>query len=99
VTYLSHSLSFHSKEQIAPSNLGIKHLAFFKAKKLPGQNDKRIVFHCGSGVRSEKVARAAIAAGIERVAHMKGGFGAWKEAKQPYIGTNMASGAPEKMGA
>ena len=73
-------------------------LAFFKAKKLPGQTVKRIVFHCGSGVRSEKIARAAIEAGIDRIAHMKGGFGAWKEAKKPYIGTNMASGAPEKMG-
>jgi len=27
MTYLSHSASFHSKEQIAPSNRGIKHLA------------------------------------------------------------------------
>ena len=26
VTYLSHNASFHSKEQIAPSNRGIKHL-------------------------------------------------------------------------
>jgi len=32
-------------------------LPFFEARKLPGQSDKRIVFHCGSGVRSEKVAR------------------------------------------
>ncbi|ANT60392.1 MULTISPECIES: rhodanese-like domain-containing protein [Roseobacteraceae] len=69
-------------------------MAFFRADKLPGQSDKRIVFHCGSGVRSEKVARAAIAAGFSRVAHMEGGFGGWKGAKQPYIGTNMATGAP-----
>ncbi|AGI67007.1 hypothetical protein OAN307_c13170 [Octadecabacter antarcticus 307] len=27
MTYLSHNASFHSKEQIAPSNHGIKHLA------------------------------------------------------------------------
>jgi hypothetical protein len=26
VTYLSHNVSFHSKEQIAPSNRGIKQL-------------------------------------------------------------------------
>ena len=69
-------------------------LAFFKAGKLPGQTEKRIVFHCGSGARSEKVARAAIDAGIARIAHMEGGFGAWKGAKKPYIGTNMATGAP-----
>ncbi len=70
-------------------------MSFFRADKLPGQSDKRIVFHCGSGVRSERVARAAIAAGFETISHMEGGMAAWKEAKQPYIGTNMASGAPQ----
>lgn len=69
-------------------------MPFFNAEKLPGQSDKQLVFHCGSGVRSEKIARAAIDAGITRIAHMEGGFGAWKAAKKPYIGTNMATGAP-----
>ncbi|MBS0125708.1 rhodanese-like domain-containing protein [Thetidibacter halocola] len=72
-------------------------MAFFKADALPGQTDKRIVFHCGSGVRSEKVSRAAIEAGMARVAHMEGGFGAWKGAKKPYIGTNMSTGAPHRV--
>ncbi|MDJ0823683.1 MAG: rhodanese-like domain-containing protein [Paracoccaceae bacterium] len=72
-------------------------LAFFTAKGLPGQSDKRIVFHCGSGVRSEKVARQAIASGLARVAHMGGGFAAWKGGKKPYIGTNMATGAPHRV--
>jgi rhodanese-related sulfurtransferase len=72
-------------------------LAFFKADALPGQSDKRLVFQCGSGVRSEKVARQAIEAGFARIAHMEGGFGAWKGAKKPYIGTNMATGAPHKV--
>jgi rhodanese-related sulfurtransferase len=72
-------------------------MPFFNAEKLPGQSDKRIVFHCGSGVRSEKIARAAIDAGITRIAHMEGGFGAWKAAKKPYIGTNMATGAPRRV--
>ncbi len=31
------------------------------------------------------------------VAKMEGGFGAWKEAKLPYIGTDMATGAPTRM--
>lgn len=70
-------------------------MAFFNGDKLPGQSDKRIVFHCGSGVRSERVARAAIAAGVTQIAHMDGGFAAWKSAKKPYIGTNMATGAPQ----
>jgi rhodanese-related sulfurtransferase len=72
-------------------------MPFFNAEKLPGQSDKRIVFHCGSGVRSEKIARAVIDAGITRIAHMEGGFGAWKAAKKPYIGTNMATGAPARV--
>ncbi len=70
-------------------------MAFFNANKLPGQTDKRIVFHCGSGARSERVARAALAAGLTQIAHLDGGFGAWKAAKLPYVGTNMATGAPE----
>ncbi|MBU3260156.1 rhodanese-like domain-containing protein [Roseovarius sp. PS-C2] len=72
-------------------------MPFFNAHKLPGQSDKQIVFHCGSGVRSEKVARAAIEAGIDKIAHMEGGFGAWKQAQKPYIGTNMATGAPARV--
>ncbi|MDX5402188.1 MAG: rhodanese-like domain-containing protein [Rhodobacterales bacterium] len=70
-------------------------LAFFNARKLPGQSEKRIVFHCGSGVRSERVSRAALEAGIQHIAHLEGGFAAWKAAKLPYIGTNMATGAPQ----
>lgn len=70
-------------------------MAFFNAAKLPGQSDKRIVFHCGSGVRSERVSRAAIAAGVTRIAHLEGGFAAWKAAKLPHIATNMATGAPQ----
>lgn len=73
-------------------------MAFFNANKLPGQSDKRIVFHCGSGARSERVARAALAAGVTQIAHLDGGFGAWKAAKLPYVGTNMATGGPEVMG-
>lgn len=72
-------------------------MPFFRAAKLPGQSDKRIVFHCGSGVRSGKVARACIEAGIGLIAHMDGGFGAWKAARLPYIGTNMATGAPQRV--
>ena len=71
--------------------------SFFRAEKLPGQSDKRIVFHCAGGVRSEKVARACIEAGIERIAHLGGGFAAWKKAQLPYLGINMATGAPQRV--
>ncbi|WP_372611820.1 rhodanese-like domain-containing protein [Aquicoccus sp.] len=73
-------------------------MSFFRADKLPGQSEKRIVFHCGSGVRSERVARAAIAIGMDRIAHMGGGMAAWKEANKPHISTNMATGAPQRVG-
>lgn len=71
-------------------------MAFFRPRSLPGQSEKRIVLHCGSGVRSDKMARLAIEAGVDKIAHMGGGFSGWKTAKLPYIGTNMATGAPQK---
>lgn len=73
-------------------------LVFFAPTALPGQSDKRIVFHCGAGPRSDRVARMAIDAGVTPVAWMEGGFGAWKAAGKPYIGTDMATGAPVKKG-
>lgn len=69
-------------------------MAFFTPLALPGQTEKRIVLHCGSGMRSDAMARKAIAAGIPRIAHMEGGFGAWKTAEKPFIGTDMTTGAP-----
>lgn len=71
-------------------------MSFFDAAKMPGPSDKRIVFHCAGGVRSEKVARAMIAAGVSPVAHMGGGFAAWKAAKNPYVTINLATGCPER---
>ena len=69
----------------------------FQAMHMPGQTDKRIVFHCGSGVRSKMVAEKFLQAGNDRVAHMEGGFGAWKEAGLEYTGTDMTTGAPKQM--
>ncbi|WP_135504402.1 rhodanese-like domain-containing protein [Roseovarius aestuariivivens] len=74
-------------------------MPFFDPHKLPGQTEKRIVLHCGSGIRSEKMARACIDAGIDRIAHLEGGFGAWKKAGNPYIGTSMSSGGPQRVTA
>ncbi|TCO70987.1 rhodanese-like domain-containing protein [Rhodovulum euryhalinum] len=69
-------------------------MAAYDPSFLPQEGDKRIVFHCGSGVRSRKVAESYLAAGHDRAAHLQGGFAAWKTAHKPYIGTDMASGAP-----
>ncbi len=72
-------------------------MAFFNAGALPSQDGKRIVLQCGSGARSLRMAEKMNAAGMTPLAHMEGGFGAWKEAKLPYIGTDMGTGAPTRM--
>ena len=72
-------------------------MSFFRADKLPGQSDKRIVFHCGSGVRSEMVSKKCIEAGFDQIAHVEGGMDGWKKSKLAYIGTNMATGAPQEI--
>ena len=74
-------------------------MAFFDPKALPTQDGKRIVLHCGSGMRSSKVAARAMEAGVTPLAHMEGGMGAWKQAGLPYHGTDMSTGAPEMLNA
>lgn len=69
----------------------------FQPNHMPDQSQKQIVFHRGSGVRSARVAKLCLSAGEDRIAHMAGGFAAWKEDGQAYIGTDMATGAPKEM--
>lgn len=71
-------------------------MAFFNPKNLPEQSGKPVVFYCGSGARSGRVAGMTLESGFDKVAHMEGGFGAWKQAGLPFIGTNMATGAPQQ---
>ena len=73
-------------------------MAHIKTTSLPAQDTKRIVLHCGSGMRSEKVGKQCLSEGLDAIIHMEGGFGAWKKAELPYIGTDAASGAPKRMG-
>lgn len=47
------------------------------------QQDKRFVFFCAGGWRSALAAKAAQEMGLKPVAHMAGGFGAWKSAGAP----------------
>lgn len=65
--------------------------------KLPGQEEKRIVFYCGGGGRSRRAALLSLESGTGRIAHMEGGFGAWKRNGLPYIGTEPMTGAPTKV--
>jgi len=47
------------------------------------QEDKRFVFFCAGGWRSALAAKTAQDMGLEKVAHIDGGFGAWKKAGAP----------------
>ncbi len=44
------------------------------------QQDKTFVFHCASGWRSALAAKTAMEMGLRPVAHLGGGFSAWREA-------------------
>jgi rhodanese-related sulfurtransferase len=50
------------------------------------QEDKRFVFFCAGGWRSALSAKTAQDMGLENVAHIDGGFGAWKKAGGPVDG-------------
>ena len=45
--------------------------------------DKKFVFFCAAGWRSALAAKTAQDMGLEKVAHIEGGFGAWRDAKGP----------------
>ena len=44
---------------------------------------KRVILHCAGGGRSALAATTLKQMGYENVAHLDGGFGAWKEAGKP----------------
>lgn len=45
--------------------------------------DKKFVFFCGGGLRSALAAEIAQRMGLKPVAHVQGGFAAWKQAGGP----------------
>jgi rhodanese-related sulfurtransferase len=49
------------------------------------QDDKTFVFFCAGGWRSALAAQTAQEMGLKPVAHMEGGFGAWKKADGPAL--------------
>jgi rhodanese-related sulfurtransferase len=46
-------------------------------------DDKRFVFFCAGGWRSALAAKTAQDMGLKNVAHIEGGFGAWRKAGGP----------------
>jgi rhodanese-related sulfurtransferase len=47
------------------------------------QEDKKFIFHCAGGLRSALAAKTAHDMGLTPVAHMGGGFAAWRDAGGP----------------
>jgi rhodanese-related sulfurtransferase len=47
------------------------------------QGDKKFIFHCAGGMRSALAAKTAQDMGLKPVAHMAGGFAAWRDAGGP----------------
>ena len=68
-------------------------MSSFEASALPDQGSKRLVFHCGSGLRSHAIAERCATAGIQPLAHMEGGLAGCKAAKLPYMAINPTTGA------
>ena len=47
------------------------------------QGDKKFIFHCAGGMRSALAAKTAQDMGLKPVAHLGGGFAAWRDAGGP----------------
>ena len=56
------------------------------------QQDKKFVFFCAGGWRSALAAKTAQDMGLKPVAHIAGGFGAWKKAGAPVEAADPANG-------
>ncbi len=48
---------------------------------------KRLVLYCASGGRSTLAAKTLVDMGVPNVAHIAGGYGAWREADGPTTGS------------
>ena len=57
------------------------------------QQDKKFIFHCAGGLRSVLAAKTAQDMGLKPVAHMGGGFAAWRDAGGP-----VEKGEPKRKG-
>ena len=57
------------------------------------QQDKKFVFHCAGGLRSALAAKTAQDMGLKPVAHIGGGFAAWRDA-----GGSVEKWEPKKKG-
>jgi len=79
----------HQREHIPGSVL--VSLSSFAPEDVPRHDERRVVLHCGSGVRSAEAARTLLDAGWPEVLHLRGGIKAWKAAG---LDTVRRKGAP-----
>ena len=56
--------------------------------------DKKYVFFCAAGLRSALATQTAQRMGLKPVAHIEGGFGAWKKAQGPVEAPQPAPAKP-----
>ena len=67
-------------------------LSTFDPQALPKPGKHKIVFQCGSGMRSAKAVAQCQAAGLSNDSHVKGGIKAWKSAGLPTISVDPETG-------
>lgn len=75
--------SEHAAERIDGAEL--HPLSVFDPFALPDPGERKIVFQCGSGIRSARAVAACQAAGLPFDSHLKGGLQAWKAAGLPTL--------------
>ena len=56
--------------------------------------DKKFVFFCAGGWRSALAGKTAVEMGLKDVAHIDGGFGAWKKAGAPVVAKEVKPKSP-----
>ncbi len=71
-------------------------LSTFDPKALPNDGERMLVFHCGSGKRSQAAIGMCQQAGLEHHRHLAGGMMAWKAANLPVISIDPATGRPRE---
>ncbi|MBE89077.1 MAG: sulfurtransferase [Rhodospirillaceae bacterium] len=74
----------HKLARIATANLNP--LSSFDPRGIPIKDDKKIIFHCASGVRCGIAAKKMMASGHEgTIYRLQGGIQAWHEAGYPIL--------------
>lgn len=69
-------------------------LSSFDARLLPHPGNRKLVFLCKMGGRSQKAFAIATAAGHEPHGHLEGGMIAWAQSRLEYLASDPATGAP-----